>query len=79
MSFENNKLSPQKQINKLATHTSLIEKKSGKIDWNNDASSIYAKFRTFIEWPRYAQSLTKKIYNSWFDHFEDYKSTNQEP
>ena len=37
----------EKQINKLATHTSLIEKKSGKIDWNNDASSIYAKFRAF--------------------------------
>jgi Methionyl-tRNA formyltransferase len=43
LSFENNKLSPQKQINKLATHTSTKEKKSGKMEGNKDAPSINAK------------------------------------
>ena len=76
LSFENNMLSPQKQINKLATHTNLIEKKSGKIDWNNDASSIYAKFRAFIEWPKIYSVFNKKRFIIHDLTTTNYKSTS---
>ena len=76
LSFENNMLSPQKQINKLATHTNLIEKKSGKIDWNNDASSIYAKFRAFIEWPKIYSVFNKKRFIIHDLTTSNYKSTS---
>ena len=76
LSFENNMLSPQKQNNKLATHTSLIEKKSGKIDWNNDASSIYAKFRAFIEWPKIYSVFNKKRFIIHDLTISNYNSTS---
>ena len=76
LSFENNKLSPQKQINKLAIHTGLIEKKSGKIDWNNDASSIYAKFRAFIEWPKIYSVFNKKRFIIHDLTISNYRSTS---
>ena len=75
-SIEGNKLLPQKQINKLATHTKLIEKKSGEIDWNNDASNIFAKYRAFIEWPKIYSVYNKKRFIIHDLIISNYKSTS---
>lgn len=45
------KINPQKQDNKKATYCQLIERNDGKIIWNDDAVSIYNRFRAFYPWP----------------------------
>ena len=74
--IDNKELCIQKQNNKLATYTSLIEKKSGEINWDVEASSIYAKFRAFSEWPKIYSFFNQKRFIIHDLLVSDYKSTN---
>ena len=42
---------PQPQDETQATHTEIIDKAHGKIDWQKTASEIYNQFRAFFPWP----------------------------
>lgn len=46
------KISPVEQDPSIATHTELIKKSDGLIDWNTGAEPIYNKYRAFTEWPQ---------------------------
>lgn len=41
----------QKQDDSLATYCKLIEREDGKISWNEEARTIYNKYRAFYPWP----------------------------
>lgn len=41
----------QKQDASLATNCQLIKREDGRIDWNNEAKTIYNKYRAFYPWP----------------------------
>ncbi len=45
------KIKPQKQNEEQATYCQLIERSDGKINWEEEAVSIYNKWRAFISWP----------------------------
>lgn len=46
-----NSLKPTPQDHSLATYAPRIHKEEGYIDWNEDAGSIYNRFRAFTPWP----------------------------
>ncbi|MCX8028571.1 MAG: methionyl-tRNA formyltransferase [Brevinematales bacterium] len=50
LSMENINAIPQNES--MASYTRMIEKKDGKIDWNESAEKIHCKVRAFIEWPK---------------------------
>ena len=45
------KIKPIQQDDKLATFCQLIRKEDGKIDWSDEAQSIYNHYRAFVVWP----------------------------
>lgn len=45
------KITPQKQDHQQATMCQLIEKRDGKISWEETATEIFNKFRGFRVWP----------------------------
>jgi methionyl-tRNA formyltransferase len=49
--FADGKIIPTKQDESLASYVKIIDKKDGKIDWNNDAKVIERKIRAFTPWP----------------------------
>ena len=57
--YESGEILPQEQNHELATGSKIISKEDGKIDWSQDAQSIYNKFRAFQPWPG--------IYTTWED------------
>lgn len=49
--YEAEKITPLPQDESAATHTKIISKQDGKIDWNKSAVQIYNQFRAFYPWP----------------------------
>ena len=45
------KINPVQQDEQLATFCQLIKKEDGKINWSNEARSIYNHYRAFVVWP----------------------------
>lgn len=51
-SILNNSLTPQKQDDKNATYSKLINKKDGQIDWRKPADQIEREIRAYAHWPQ---------------------------
>lgn len=49
--FADKKINPIKQDESLSSYVKEIDKKDGKIEWNNEASAIERKLRAFTPWP----------------------------
>lgn len=49
--YENGRITPREQDHDQATHTKIITKQDGRIDWNCPAQAIYNQFRAFYPWP----------------------------
>jgi len=49
--YQLDKIKPMPQDDSLATHTKIITKQDGRIDWNKSAQEIYNQFRAFYPWP----------------------------
>lgn len=45
------KIIPQKQDENKAIYCQMIERRDGKVEWNNEAVSIYNRWRAFTPWP----------------------------
>ena len=45
------KIKPKKQDDKMATYCQLIEREDGHIFWNEEAKTIFNRFRAFQPWP----------------------------
>ncbi|MBC78920.1 MAG: methionyl-tRNA formyltransferase [Chloroflexi bacterium] len=62
LDLENKKLKQEIQNLDEGSYTNLIKKDSGKINWNEASSNIYAKFRAFYDWPKlYSYHLGKRF------------------
>lgn len=49
--YASGKITPLPQDEERATHTKIIEKLDGKIDWQKTATEIYNQFRAYYIWP----------------------------
>ncbi len=52
LDIANKNIKPEPQNLDTGSYTKLINKESGKINWNDSSSKIYAKFRAFYDWPK---------------------------
>lgn len=60
--IENKNTKQEIQNLQAGSYTNLIKKESGKINWNESSSHIYAKFRAFYDWPKiYSFHLGKRF------------------
>ena len=60
-SFAQGKIKPQKQDDTLSSYVKTIDKKDGKINWNEGAIEIDRKIRAFNPWPGTYGLLDSKI------------------
>lgn len=49
--YQSGKITPLPQDDSAASHTKIIDKQDGKIDWQKTATEIYNQFRAFYPWP----------------------------
>ncbi len=49
--YASGKITPLPQVDAGASHTNIISKNDGKVDWNKTSSDIYNQFRAFYLWP----------------------------
>lgn len=49
--YAGGKITPLPQDESAASHSNIISKNDGKIDWTKSASEIYNQFRAFYIWP----------------------------
>lgn len=49
--IEENKITPEKQDDKLSSYAHMMKKNLGHINWEKDAKEIYNLFRGVIPWP----------------------------
>lgn len=49
--WRDGKITPQPQDNTGATHTKMLEKEDGEIDWTRPAGEIWRKVRAYQPWP----------------------------
>lgn len=47
----NNKATPEKQNNNLASYAKKLEKQEAELDWNLPAKMLHQKIRAYIPWP----------------------------
>ncbi len=45
------KIKPTPQDHSLATHTKMLTKEDGKVDWSRSPQEIYKQFRAYHDWP----------------------------
>lgn len=57
------KINSKKQDESKATYCEIIERSDGKINWADDAISIYDRFRAFSPWPGIFTYLEKGRFN----------------
>ena len=60
--YESGEIELTEQNHELATGSKIISKEDGKIDWSQDAQSIYNKFRAFQPWPGIYTTWEEKIF-----------------
>ncbi len=49
--YTSGKVTPLPQVETGVSHTNIISKNDGKVDWNKTAQEIYNQFRAFYLWP----------------------------
>jgi len=49
--YASGKITPLPQVDTGVSHTNIIFKNDGQVDWNKTASEIYNQFRAFYLWP----------------------------
>ena len=49
--YASGKLTPLPQDESRVSHTKIIKKEDGRVDWNKSAEQIYNQFRAFYVWP----------------------------
>ena len=74
--IENNKLTPIKQDETLATHVGLLSREISKIDWNCSAIEIHNKIRGLYSWPGASTVLAGKTLKIHSSVLSDKKGNN---
>ncbi|MGN0482681.1 MAG: methionyl-tRNA formyltransferase [Lachnospiraceae bacterium] len=67
------------QDHEKATHTSMIRKEQGKINWNRPAVEIERLIRGMNPWPSAYTSLNEKLFKIWAAKALPDETTNAEP
>jgi len=49
--YASGKITPLPQVDTGISHTNIISKNDGQVDWNKTANEIYNQFRAFYLWP----------------------------
>lgn len=49
--YTSGKLQPTEQNHVKSTFTKIISREDGKVDWNQNSTQVYNKFRAFYPWP----------------------------
>ena len=58
-------IEPQPQDDSLATHSALLSKEDGEIDWNLPAIDIWRRVRAFNPWPGASTTLEGQTLRIW--------------